>query len=322
MNRKQELLQYLRQEEQCASGEMLGRRLGVSRMAVCKLMRTLKAEGYDIETVPNRGYILHPGGDVLEVEEILSQLHTQWLGHPLDIADSLPSTNDYLMHLPSAQMTHGRTILAKRQTAGRGRHGSTFSSPLEKGIYMSFCLCPILPLEDIKLLSLIAGLAVCRLVHSLGVEQARIHYPANVWVGDKKLCGIRSEVMAEAETMQVERCIIGIGLYVNANAQDWPENCACTSLQQETGTSHQRSRLAAQLLEQYEGLYQTLMQEGSAALCKEYSKYLTEMGQNLHTSRYGTVDICNVDVHGNLVGRDSHRKVVRLRMEDVEQGGT
>lgn len=323
MNRKQQLLQCLRQEEQCMSGERLGRQLGVSRMAVCKLVRTLKEEGYDIETVPNRGYILHPGGDVLEMEEMTAQLHTQWLGHPLEIADSLPSTNEYLMQLPSQQMTHGRTVLARRQTAGRGRHGSTFTSPLEKGIYMSFCLCPDdVPLEDVKWFSLLAGLMVCRMVRSLGVEQACIHYPANVWVGDKKLCGIRSEVMVEAETMQVERCIIGIGLYVNACVQDWPEDCACTSLRQETGKSHQRSQLAAELLQCYEESYEILLHNGSSAFCREYGKYLEEMGQTLQTSRHGTVHICNVDIHGNLVGRDSRSRVVRLRMDDVEEGGT
>lgn len=321
MKRKQELLQCLRQAEQCMSGEGLGKQLGVSRMSVCKLVRALKEDGYDIETVPNRGYILHPGGDVLETEEVAAHLQTRWMGHELEVVDSLTSTNDYLMQLPSEQLTHGRTVLARRQTAGRGRHGSAFTSPLEKGIYMSFCLCPNVPLEDVKLLSLIAGLTVCRLVRGLGVSDACIHYPANVWVGDKKLCGIRSEVMAEAETMQVERCIIGIGLYVNADAQDWPDGYAGTSLRQETGEIHQRSQLAAEILRQYEESYEQLLQHGSAALCREYTKYLAEMGQTLHTSRHGAVNICNVDVHGNLVGRDSRRRVVRLRMDDVEQGG-
>lgn len=321
MNRKRQVLQQLKQADGCISGEVLGRQLGISRMAVCKLIRALKQDGYHIETAPNRGYILHPGGDVLETEELCAQLHTHWLGHPLEIADSLPSTNDYLTQLSSAALTHGRTILARRQTAGRGRCGAAFSSPLEKGIYMSFCLCPSIDIQDVKLLSLMAGLAVCKLVRQCGVEGAHIRYPANVWVKGKKLCGIRCEVLAEAETMQVEHCIIGIGLYVNASAEDWPPDAACTSLLEETGQLHQRSQLAAAILHQYEQDYEKLLQHGSAALCREYAAYLEEMGQTVQTQRHGPVTICNVDIHGHLVGRDSRHKIIHLRTEELQRKG-
>lgn len=321
MSRKQQLLQQLKQADGCISGEVLGRQLGISRMAVCKLIRSLKQDGYRIETAPNRGYLLHPGGDVLESEELCAQLHTRWLGHPLEIVDSLPSTNAYLAQLPPAALSHGRTILARRQTAGRGRCGSSFCSPMEKGIYMSFCLRPSVQLPQVKLFSLLAGLVVCRLARQCGVEQAHIRYPANVWAKGKKLCGIRCEVLAEAETMQVEHCIIGIGLYVNAGAEDFPAATPCTSLLEETGQEHQRSRLAAAILQEYEQAYETLLQHGSTALCREYASYLEEMGQRIDTRRHGSVTICNVDIHGQLVGRDSRNRVVHLHINELEQKG-
>ena len=75
------------------SGEELSRQLDVSRTAVWKHIQALKAEGYDIESVPKKGYVLKSAPDRLKPAEIITHLKTKWLGHSIHYCESVDSTN-------------------------------------------------------------------------------------------------------------------------------------------------------------------------------------------------------------------------------------
>ena len=77
---KEKILALLRQSNDYISGQNLCEQLNVSRTAVWKAVNALKAEGYQIEAVQNRGYRLTGVPDVLTKEEIMSHLHTRWAG--------------------------------------------------------------------------------------------------------------------------------------------------------------------------------------------------------------------------------------------------
>ena len=76
------------------SGEELSRQLDVSRTAVWKHIQALKAEGYDIESVPKKGYVLKSAPDRLKPAEIITHLKTKWLGHSIHYCESVDSTNN------------------------------------------------------------------------------------------------------------------------------------------------------------------------------------------------------------------------------------
>lgn len=80
---KAEILQLLREQEGYVSGQDICRRLSVSRTAVWKCIRQLKEEGYRIEAVQNRGYLLVQSPDRVTAEEVSSLLKTEWAGHPV-----------------------------------------------------------------------------------------------------------------------------------------------------------------------------------------------------------------------------------------------
>ena len=76
------------------SGQQLCDRLGVSRTAVWKVMKQLKEEGYQIESVPSRGYrLVESPADVYSESEIASRLQTKWAGRRLVFFESTGSTN-------------------------------------------------------------------------------------------------------------------------------------------------------------------------------------------------------------------------------------
>ena len=76
------------------SGEEISAKLGVSRTAVWKHIQSLKNTGYDIESVPKKGYILHKAPDLLSPEEIVAHLKTKWVGHHIHYLKEASSSNE------------------------------------------------------------------------------------------------------------------------------------------------------------------------------------------------------------------------------------
>ena len=75
---KGEILKLLKETDGYISGQELCEKFGVSRTAVWKVINQLKEEGYEIEAVRNKGYILKGSADVLSKEELESTIHTTW----------------------------------------------------------------------------------------------------------------------------------------------------------------------------------------------------------------------------------------------------
>lgn len=121
----------------------------------------------------------------------------------------------------------GLVVVAGRQTAGRGRFGRRWYSP-EGGLWMSLLLRPSLPAERTVLVTVATALAMRQAVQDLGLPEARIRFPNDVVVRDRKICGIL------AESRQPGVLVVGVGLNVNVPSfpQDVPE---ATSLSRELG---------------------------------------------------------------------------------------
>ena len=119
-----EILSLLRERGDYVSGQELCERFGVSRTAVWKAVEQLKKDGYEIEAVRNRGYLLREEGkpSVFGRTELESRLRETalWAGKPLYYYESLDSTNLQAKRLAEEGTPHGALVVADRQTAGRG----------------------------------------------------------------------------------------------------------------------------------------------------------------------------------------------------------
>lgn len=125
------------------------------------------------------------------------------------------STNRVAKELARQGAPHGTAVLAKHQTAGRGRLGRQFFSP-EGGLYLSVILRPQCPVEDRALITPMAAVAVHRvLMEALGIA-TRIKWVNDLYIGDKKLCGILCEGCGDA-------VIVGIGLNLYTPEGGFPE---------------------------------------------------------------------------------------------------
>ena len=252
---KQELLALLRREAY-VSGAELGRRLGVSRAAVSKAVAALKKEGYEIDSVPNRGHRLVAEPDRLELAAIRSALGDHPLAGTVEVLETVDSTNNYLKNRAAAGAPHGTVAIAECQTGGRGRLGRRFDSVPGAGVYLSVLLRPACPPQALMTLTAQAAVATRRAIRTVTGAETGIKWVNDLVLNGRKLCGILTELSIEAESGLVSYAVVGVGVNCNRAVADFPPELRDTvgSLRSETGTRVDRNALAAAMIRELSAL--------------------------------------------------------------------
>ncbi len=144
--------------------------------------------------------------------------------------DSLPSTNTHARTLADKGAPLGTVVIAREQTAGRGRFDRRFVSP-EGGIYLSYIFRG--DPAAAPHLTTCAAVAVAEAIESLVNADVKIKWVNDLWLNEKKICGILSEA-AWTPDGDLDFAVIGIG--VNVHASPLPDSLAAiaTSIEAET----------------------------------------------------------------------------------------
>ena len=252
---KESVLAILARSDEYVSGEEISRLIGVSRAAVNAAVKALRAEGYIIDSVTNRGYKIVDSPDVLSSGAVGAFLDDKRRETVL-VLDKIDSTNKYLRELAFNGAPSGQVVIANEQTMGRGRMGRSFFSPKDKGIYFSYLLRTDTAPQDAVTLTAWTAVAMVR-----AIQRVSGWTPGIKWVNDlishgHKLCGILTEMSIESETGRIDSIIIGIGININNHIEDFSDEIKdiATSICLETGKTVSRSELAACMIEEMDSL--------------------------------------------------------------------
>jgi BirA family transcriptional regulator, biotin operon repressor / biotin---[acetyl-CoA-carboxylase] ligase len=214
---------------------------------------------------------------LFHADELLHYLGGLRLGHPIYLFHTIGSTNDEAKRLADSGAPEGLLVVAEEQTAGRGRTGRTWITPLGQALAISLILRPAnLPLEQATRLTMLAGVAVCQAVEQACALHPQLKWPNDVLLSGKKVAGLLLETALQGD--QLDYAVLGLGLNVNfappAGTVDFP----ATSLQAEAGTEFDRMPLLRAILEQLEALY-PLVSAPNQALYQAYSARLAMVGE-------------------------------------------
>ena len=287
------------------SGEAISGKLGLTRAAVWKHVEALRAHGYRIDAVPARGYRLAGVPDRLTGLELRPLLNTHDLGQVLHAYEELGSTSDRARELAEEGAGHGEVVIAEAQTAGRGRRGRTWVSPPRRNLYFSVVLRPELPPARAPELTLVASVALCDALRQAGV-QAEIKWPNDLLVRGRKVAGILLELAAEPD--RVQWVVIGVGVNVNARAEDFPEELRgeATSVLLERGQPAPRALLAAACLTALEAWVDTHAEQGFGPIREAWRQRSCTLGREV-TVRSDGRDLAgtaeDIDEQGALLVR-------------------
>ncbi|WP_145408864.1 biotin--[acetyl-CoA-carboxylase] ligase [Paenibacillus xylanexedens] len=313
MTKHEELLHMLlKADGQFVSGEEISKHLLISRTAVWKHVNKLRDLGYEFEAVSRKGYRLLTKPDGIDEAGLQLALQTKVFGRKAVILQSTSSTQADVQQLADEGVSEGAVVLAEEQTSGRGRYGRSWYSPPGKGIWMSILLRPQQPLRNTPQLTLLTGLAVCRAIRSFTGVDAGIKWPNDVLVNGRKVCGILME--SALEDHELRYCIAGIGVDVNFDKQDYPEELSAiaTSLQIETGKSVDRTLLTAAILTELEQLYDMYQKQGF--------NVIAALWEALSVSLHRDIEVSNAQgvVEGIAMGIDSSGALI-VQKKDGER---
>lgn len=248
MNLKEQVLACLAEAAgQDVSGQELAEKFGVSRNAIWKAVNRLRQEGYDIQSGTNKGYQFTAGNDLLSADFVRSALDQDYQDLDIRVYPEVDSTNNEAKRLLAQGQDQTLLILADQQTKGRGRQGRVFFSPKGTGLYMTLVIHPQVELAGVLPATTMASVAVARAIRKLTDKEPQIKWVNDLYLEDKKICGILTEAVSDCETATVQSLLLGIG--VNTTTVDFPAELAgIGSALHVSGLS--RNQLAAEIVNQ------------------------------------------------------------------------
>ena len=211
--------------------------------------------------------------------------------------DSIDSTNNEAKRKSDKLSDTPVLFVANHQHSGRGRLGRTFYSPKDTGLYMSLMLKQSDGFENIVCMTTAAAVCVCDAIRKLCDLNPKIKWVNDIYIENKKVCGILCEAITNPDTTEIDGIIIGIG--INISTTDFPEELCdtATSLRKDID----KSRLCAVVTDNLIDMQKTISDKSFIDKYKTYSMVLQKeitYTENGITKEATAIDI---DKDGSLV---------------------
>lgn len=264
---------------QVVSGEEIAKKLGITRNAVWKNIISLQEMGYKIENKQGKGYILKEDNDVLSEIGIRKYLSDKNID--IIILDRVDSTNDYIKKYIDEIQDKWLIVFANEQTNGKGRLGRSFYSPRNTGLYFSVLLKPDFGFEYSTFLTTACAVAVCSGIKKVFPNlEPKIKWVNDVYIDDKKVCGILTEGQINIETQTFAYAIVGVGVNIYVPSDDFPQdikNIATSLSNSEFGDG--KNLLASTIIDEYKKLYLTIGKNDT--ISKKYRELSCVIGKDI-----------------------------------------
>jgi BirA family biotin operon repressor/biotin-[acetyl-CoA-carboxylase] ligase len=317
------VLEVLEENEGPVSGERISTRLGISRSAVWKHIKELKAMGYEIESSQKEGYRLAKKSNRLLPYEVHKRLRTNFIGKKMRYYENTPSTiwvGKQLATESDAEQINGLVIIAEEQTGGIGRLGRSWVSPAG-GVWITIVLKPEIPIDRVFMVTMAGSVAVARAIRKEFDLGALIKWPNDIYIGDKKVAGLLLELYAEAD--KIHYCLLSLGVDVNISPSELESvKGAVTSISAEMGHDVDRASFLARLLKEFESRYLLIESGEYEAVIREWKSLSCTLE---HRVRINTMkatfegEAIDIDEYGALLIRKDNGKIERVIAGDCIQ---
>ena len=314
------ILSALRRADETGIGtDALAAQVGENAAAINQRVAELCRLGYEIESTPYSGYRLLSTPDVLHADDLLSRLPApRVIGRDIRVFQETSSTNDVVEKFARDGVAEGVVVFAESQAKGRGRLGRKWISPAGQGLWFSVLLRPQLLPAAVTQLTIAAATAVARAIRSQTGLVPEIKWPNDIWIQNKKVVGILTELSAELD--RVRYVVVGIG--VDVNVADFPAelNGVATSLALAAGKNFSRADIAAAILQELDIDYARIGRGEFAALAEEWEQQCATLGKRVQIhigNRTVTGRAESLDSDGALLLRTEHGHLERIVGGDV-----
>lgn len=249
----------------------------------------------------------------LNLDAIRTCLNTRRLGVAAgwtnELWDSIESTNSRAAELAAMGAADGVMVLARQQTAGRGRQGRTWISPPDAGIYVSFLLRPTGSVSDLPLYTIATGVACAQAIYECAGIRIGLKWVNDMVYEGRKLGGILAEIPSTtggdagiSKTTSTRALIIGIGINLSLEESSIPEelNQRIDCLERISATPINPNVLVATVANKLELVCADLEAGKTESIRKEWKEFSVTLGRSIQTTVSGqSVTGQAVDIAGD-----------------------
>lgn len=316
------LKRFLQVPGEPISGQVLAEELGISRTAVWKHLQSLQEEGYTFDTIKKKGYLLTSKLDKVDAASIASFLSTKRFGHDIHYVEQCDSTQIIAHELAQNGAVDGTVVIAESQAKGKGRMSRPWESTKGKGIWMTVIIKPDVPPHQAPQFTLVAAVSIVNAIKSLCKNFTPIiKWPNDILINGRKCTGILTEMIAEVD--RVQALLIGIGINVNQERSDFPDELQsiATSLSIEEGAPLNRAQLAAAILHYLEQYCDQYVAEGFAPIKKLWEEASGTIGKQIKaTTLTETIEgkAIGITEEGVLEVQVSNGQIKKIYSADIE----
>ena len=226
---------------------------------------------------------------------------------------TLSSTNDKAREL-AKNRKYNLVVTAEKQKRGRGRFGRKWSSGLG-GLYMTLLLKED-NLDNVRYLTFIAGVSVAKTIKKFTNLNAKVKWPNDVLINNKKICGILTETVTGKENY----ALVGIGVNVNQEKFSKDVIKIATSLKIETNKNFNIKNISKIIIKNFNSLYKYYNGEKYNKIISVWKKYSHTLGKKIRAETLSGDFIgkaVDVDDNCNLILRLNDGKIKKIVEGDI-----
>ncbi len=242
---------------------------------------------------------------------------TKYIGKKLILLKTVTSTNSYLLNY-NGTLEEGTTVVAEEQTKARGRLNRKWFSTANS-LTFSVLLKPKINPIKLPQLTQISSLAIAKAIENMCFLNTMIKWPNDIYINDKKCCGI----LTETRFNSIPIVVLGVGINVNANKNDIPYEIKkkASSLYIETNKTWNLEKLLSALLSEIEHHYELWLNNSFSTFVSEIEHrfYLRnkKVMVNLTNDYVLRGKVLGINSNGYLIIADQNDKVHQLSSGEV-----
>ena len=299
------------------SGQDMSDILKISRVAVWKDIKKIRALGYKIESKQNIGYRLVDSSKLPLPWEIKEDLNTKFLGNRIYYFDTIDTTQNFAMKIASEKNEDGSVVISKKQTGGRGRMKRKWKSPVG-GIWMSIIINPKFDVTYTTLVPIATSLALCIAIEKILKINTKLKWPNDITLKKKKVAGVLINVSMTSN--QIENMVLGIGINFKIKPNELKNSIKKTPNFYGVGTLVKKNQSMTPLIKQFLYELENVLQLINSGQIKKirngWTKRSSTIGRNVSiVTNEGRISgkAIRIDNEGGLIiskNKKTHRVVV------------
>lgn len=256
--------------------------------------------------------------ELLNIENIVESLTTKYIGRKITYLETTTSTNDVARELCEKGEIEGALVISETQISGRGRMFRKWETRSVDSIAMTLLLRPDLLPRDAPTITPVLALSIVEGLRSAVEVDTLIKWPNDIFIGNKKLGGILTEMNSGMDV--VKYIIIGVGLNINQSDMGDTLNDIAISLKEHTGKTYEREIIISHILNRFEINYENYNKHGLVYFREKLKEYSSILGKEVIVISAlemieGVAE--DLDENGNLILRLENGNIKKIIYGDV-----